>query len=46
MDAVGYPHKLLEAGAYCYVMINALMTCLTLKEPVKSLMVGRKKIPR
>ena len=39
MDVVGYPHK---RAAYYYVTINAPMTCLTLEETLKSLMVGRK----
>ena len=43
MDAVREPHKQLGAEAYCYVMIYTPMTCLTLKETVKSPMVGRKK---
>ena len=42
MDEVGKLHKQLEAESYYYVMINAPVTCLTLKEAVKSLLVGRK----
>ena len=42
MDEVGKPQKQLGAEAYYYFMINAPMTCLTLKETVKSLMVGCK----
>ena len=39
MDVVEYPHKQLGEEVYNYVIINAPMTCLTLKKIVTSLMV-------
>ena len=41
-DGLRLRHKKLGAEAHYYVMINAAMTCLTVKETVKSLMIGRK----
>ena len=35
MDAVGQPHKHFRAEAYYYVMINAPLKCLTLKDSIK-----------
>ena len=36
MDVVGKPRRQLVAEAYYYVMINAPMTCLIIKETVNS----------
>ena len=40
MDVAGLLHKQLGEKDYCYVMINAPMTCLTLNR-LQSMIVGR-----
>ena len=38
---VGYPHKQLEEEAYYNFMIDAHMTCRTLKTTYNNLIIGR-----